>query len=411
MYKKKILAIIVLIALIILGVFLMYFYRTSNSKKEVEVIVEPLDNSKDIISENKNIWPYIDCNLDNYHNGVDKICKANNVYGMQIVVFKGEEIIDSYNYGYSDIYRKEEVNDDTVFRIASTSKMISNMLIMKLVDEGKLSLDSNLKELTGLDFDDDVKLYHILTHTSGLIDSSAFNNNLNTIYDINYLLRISNVRKPGTTYNYTNFGAGTMAAIIESVTGRYFMDYAKEELFDVMGLNAGYVCEHLKPDTVVAKMYDDEVINPLTWKYNEEFYKKFELGKQYRMAYGNLFISGKDLAKLGMVLAGNGKYKDDLILSYNSLNEIRTIRNEALGYTYKTGLNTDFFDDYVEGRRLYGHTGSAYGAISCLIYDPSDNTGVALVTNHAVNVHNDKDICCLLYDSVNLVYSNFFTYK
>lgn len=398
---KKCLA-IVLSTLAVIGIFYISF---NNEPADTPIVEEEIIDEA-IIEEPKS--EYIVGDIDEYHLRLEEIAKANNVYGMQVVAFKGEDIIDSFNYGYSDIDAKTPVDDNTVFRIASTSKMISNMLIMKLVDEGKISLDSKLKDVTGLNFNKDVELYQILTHTSGIGDSKEFNENMDKVLDINHLLEISSFNKPGSVYNYTNFGAGTMAAIVESITGEYFMDYAKNELFDYLGLNAGYVCEYLKEGTTVAKMYDDGVIDPMTWQFNYDFYRSFELGKQYRLAYGNMYISASDLAKLGMVLAGNGMLDDKFVLSYNALNEIRTIRNEALGYKYLMGLNTDYFSDLVEGRNIYGHTGSAYNAISCLMYDPSDNTGVALLTNHSINRKNDIGYCEVIYDTVGAAYNSFF---
>ena len=346
---------------------------------------------------------------DLYHSKLIDVARDNDVYGMQVVVFKDEEVLDSFNYGYSDIKTKEEVNDDTVFRIASTSKMISNILVMKLVDEGKISLDSNLKEVTGLNYNEDVKLYHVLTHTSGIKDNPIFNENLEKVYDIDYLLEISSKDEPGTKYTYTNFGAGTMAAIIEKLTGEYFMDYAQRELFDKLDLNGAYVCEYLDEGSTIAKMYmDNYVFDPVTWFYDYDFYRSFELGKQYRLAYGNMYINCTGLAKLGMLLAGDGSVNGEKILSEEALKEIRTIYDKAEGYPYMMGLNTDYSVTLVHGRNMYGHTGSAYNAISCLMYDPSDHTGVALLTNHSINHKNNLGYSDVIYDTVNLAYDNFF---
>lgn len=409
---KKIL-IVLIPTLLVIGIFYVCFNNmpsvntqipeeTITVEEEIEEIQEEI-----VIEEEKPL--YNEPNIDQFHSKLIDIALENDVYGMQVVVFKGEEILHSFNYGYSDIKEKTEVNDSTVFRIASTSKMISNMLIMKLVDDGLIELGSNLNEVTGLNFKEGIKLYHILTHTSGISDSKEFDEGMNKVLDINHLLDISCVGEPGKDYRYTNFGAGTMAAIVESVTGEYFMDYAQRELFDYLDLNAGYVCEYLDEGTDVAKMYDDVVYDPSTWMYNYDFYRSFELGKQYRLAYGNMYISASDLAKLGMVLAGDGTLNGKRVLSTNALREIKFIRNEAEGYKYRAGLNTDEFKDLVEGRTIYGHTGSAYNAISYLMYDPSDNTGVVLLTNHSLNKKNDSNYTKVIYDTVNLAYKEFFT--
>lgn len=377
----------------------------ANSKIEEEAVdLETVE-----IEEIEEVKKYIKPNTDNYYKDLSELASIDDVLGMQVVVFKDQEIIDSFNYGYADVNRNTEINDNTVFRIASTSKMISNILIMKLVDQGKLTLDTNLKELTGLNFDENTKLYHVLIHKSGIVDSSVFNDNMDKVFDIDYLLSISKRYKPDEKYVYSNFNAGTMAAIIETVTHEYFMDYAKRELFDYLDLNAAYVPEYLDENTTIAQMYSGGFIyDPSTWKYNKEFHEQFEIGKGYRLPYGSLLISANDLAKLGIVLAGDGTYKDKSVLSENALNQIRTVRSEASGYPYLMCLNTNLFSDFIEGRKIYGHTGSAYSAYTCLMYDPIDKTGVAVLTNHGLGIKNDKGYNSMLYDIVNLAYDTFF---
>ena len=96
--------------------------------------------------------------IDEYENSLINIAKENNVLGISVTIFKDGEIIDTFNYGYTDINKTEKVEDDTCFRIASTSKMISNMLIMKMVQDGLINLSDSLNLKTGLSFDEDVKL-------------------------------------------------------------------------------------------------------------------------------------------------------------------------------------------------------------------------------------------------------------
>ena len=191
-------------------------------------------------------------NDNTYETGIDEIARANSVLGLSVAYFKDGEIIGTYNYGYTDNTKTVNTDDDTVYRIASTSKMISNMLIMKLVEEGKINLSDSVYLSTGLEYNEDVKLWHILTHTSGYGDSELFNNNFDKVYDINEMIKISSRNiKPGTSYEYSNFVAGTMSAVVERLTGMRFYEYASEVLFDEYNLNASYLVEDLKEGTAV----------------------------------------------------------------------------------------------------------------------------------------------------------------
>lgn len=360
---------------------------------------EYLDNSSDKTTE---------LDTSEYYEKLENIAKDNLVLGMQVVVFKDGEVIDSYNYGYTDISKEISVDDDTVFRIASTSKMISNMAVMKLVEEGKINLTDSVYEATGLEYDEDVSLWNILTHTSGYGDSALYSSNFDNYVDINKLIDAGNRgSKPGVIFEYSNFVAGTMAAIVERVSGEYFSDYTNEVLFDYLDMNASYVGEGLDDGTTVAKMHyfgaPYEEYDPSTWEYDEEFYKSFGLGNQYRLAHGNLMTNAKDLAKLGIVLAGDGTYKDKRVLNESTLDLIRYKRINA-SPIYSMGLNTDIYNNnMVSGRVIYGHTGLAYDAISALLYDPKDETGVVIITNHCLN-NKTNGITDLIHDVTNCAY-------
>lgn len=345
-------------------------------------------------------------NIDEYEESLINISQNNNVLGISVTIFKDGEILDTYNYGYTDIDKTTEVDDDTCFRIASTSKMISNMLIMKMVQDGLINLSDSVKLKTGLNYDQDVKLWHILTHTSGYGDSTLFNENMDNVLDINELIMAScRGYTPGTTYEYSNFVSGTVSAIVERLSNTKFNDYAKENLFDIYDLNASYYVEDLKEGTIVAKMYSGIEYDPNTWMYNGEFYDQFELGNQYRLSYGSLYISSKDLAKLGIILC-DGSYDGIKYFDQTTLELIRYPRYKT--DVYDMALNTDIFKgNMVNGRTIYGHNGQAYSALSSLLYDPSDRSGVAITTNHS-SINKTDGIYTLIKDVAQLTYDTYF---
>lgn len=345
-------------------------------------------------------------NIDEYENNLIDIANENNVLGISVTIFKDGEIIDTYNYGYTDNKKDVEVDESTCFRIASTSKMISNMLIMKMVQDGLINLSDSVNLKTGLEFDEDVKLWHILTHTSGYGDSTLFNENMDAVLDINELIKVSNRGSiPGTVYEYSNFVSGTVSAIVERLSGIKFNDYATSNLFNLYGLNASYYVEDLKEGTTVAKMYMDVEYDPNTWLYNGEFYDQFELGNQYRLSYGSLYISSLDLAKLGIILC-DGSYNDIKYFDDTTLELIRYPRFETA--VYDMALNTDIFKgNMVKDRTIYGHNGQAYSALTSLLYDPSDRSGVAIVTNHS-SINKTDGIYTLIKDIAQLTYDTYF---
>ena len=97
--------------------------------------------------------------------------------------------------------------------------------------------ESVLDRATGLPFSSpyagDVKLWHLLSHTSGITDTYLYERSATAKYTTEYILENSVTGvKPGSTYIYSNFGAGTIGAVIEKLTGKFFHDYAEEALFE-----------------------------------------------------------------------------------------------------------------------------------------------------------------------------------
>ena len=396
----------------VLMILFLFILAGCTAKEETVDITSYEVNTSAVLSSVIETNSSKEVNLDEYYNELQNIADSDSVLGMQVAVFKDGEIINTYSYGYTDLSKDIPVDDDTVFRIASTSKTISNIAVMKLVEEGKINLTDSVYEATGLDFDEDVKLWNILTHTSGYGDSELYESDFEHYIDINTLIDSANRGSaPGSVFEYSNFVAGTMAAIVERISGEYFSDYTEENMFEPLNMNASYLYENLNEGTVVAKMHYDgsaTEYDPSTWDYDAELYSSFGLGNQYRLAHGNLMTSAKDLAKIGIVLAGDGTYNGTRILNQSTLDLIRYYRVNT-GDVYGMGLNTDIFNGtMVSGRKLYGHTGYAYGAVTALLYDPSDNSGVVILTNHATS-EKEKGVRVVIRDVSSCVYKYFFS--
>lgn len=328
--------------------------------------------------------PQLDPDYESFSAALDKAFNQYYVTGMSVAVFKDDEILYTYSNGYADEENGIAFTENTRSRIASISKMVTSMIMMTLYDEGKITPDSVLSEVTGLPFDvagqQPVKLWHLMTHTAGFVDISAFTSKGSQ--DLNYLLsRSRNGYEPGTVYSYTNFGAGTAGAVIERLTGEYFYDYADRILFKPLGMDAGYNIEMISDKESVAKLYDYDgtVTDVQHWNRNKAFYNHIGLGNSCYCAQCELIINVKDLARLGMLMTNDGTIDGVTILSPGAV-DLMEQRYFSTGY-YDMGLSVRIYDDLIDGRTIYGHNGIAFGAITGLYYDPIEKTGIAIITN------------------------------
>ena len=336
------------------------------------------------------------------------------IIGMSVVLFDDGEIIHTENLGYADREQEIPCDDNTRYRIASISKLISTIGLMKMVEKGDIALDTKLTEATGIDYDwayssGTVELWHLLTHTAGLFDTWSFEYEPNMRYSINRLMANSHSgAEPGTTFNYSNFGSGSIGAIIERITGEYFHDYMDKTLFTPLGMDAGYVIDLIDDKESAANLYDydGEILKPKEWGRNSEYYESFGLGNSYYSAQCELIITPSDLAQFGIALAGDGTAGGKTILSAESVAAMN--KNYISAENFDMGLNVRIYDDVVEGRTIYGHPGNALGCINGLFYDPSDGTGIVFLTNSCLPYTDENGFYSAVYEVVTEAYNCFF---
>ncbi|MBO6231370.1 MAG: beta-lactamase family protein [Ruminiclostridium sp.] len=355
---------------------------------------------------------------DAYHERIEQIRLANGVTGMGIAVFRDGDIIYADSFGLADMEAEKPVTKNTRFRAASVSKLISTVLVMKMCDEEVITLDSILDTATGLPYSTasgDVKLRHLLTHTAGITDTYLYEWGMTERYPVDYVLKNSLTGTvPGEFYNYTNFGAGTMGAVIEHITGMFFHDYAEKVLFEPLGMDAGYIIDLIEDKESCAVIYDHdgEVFNVAEWGRGREYYESFGLGNSYLAAQCELLITPSDLARLGTALAGDGTVKEcggKRILSQTATDQMHGIYISTANYGMGLNVRT-YSGNIVPGRTLCGHPGNALGAITGLFYDRSDRTGIAIMTNHCnYGMNTDNGMYSLLDDTVKDTYLTFFS--
>ena len=321
----------------------------------------------------------------------NKIATDFDVKGSNITIFKNGEILanDSYGVAHERNGLKTIVTEDTIYRIASISKLVSAMLVMREVDAGNISLDDKLTDLIdprlfNPDFPNNKPtLRQIMNHTSGIRETKGYWDALREApyKGLDDILSAESpfITEPGTTYRYSNFGGGLMAAVIEKVTGMRFHEYAKQNLFDPLDIDASFFVEGIKNQKDIAALGSlDPTLSPLQAK---EAWESIPLGEMYLQAHGGLYISSNNLARIGTVLAGDGTYKGMRIVSEEGLSLMhKESAKDQDGVARGLGVH---INETVPGTMLYGHTGGAYGATTNMFYDLKNEYGIVYLSNNS----------------------------
>ena len=176
-----------------------------------------------------------------------------------VLVAQNSEAIFKKAYGLAN--REWEIPNaiDTKFRIGSLTKQFTALLILQLVDKGKINLDGKISDYLDYynkDIGNKVTIHHLLTHTSGLPIFSS--KPLPEAYIGSYPVK-DFVEKycsdsldfePGSKFQYSNCGYYILGAIIESVTGKTYEENLAQMILEPSGMkNTGY--DH--PENILSK--------------------------------------------------------------------------------------------------------------------------------------------------------------
>jgi CubicO group peptidase (beta-lactamase class C family) len=341
--------------------------------------------------------------------------------GLSVVVVKKNDIIYKQHFGMQDIAKQKRLNDSSLFRIASISKSFSATAIMKLVEAKKVKLEDDFSNLVGFKIRNPnfpnipITLKMVMSHTSSINDSQGYFNLdvINPQTNPNWAKCYSNYR-PGTHYDYCNLNYNMVGATLERLTGERFDKHIKNKILTPLGLYGGYWVNELD-STRFATLYDYDSIKA-TFLASPQAYAKPKPEKinNYTLGYttpvfsptGGMKIGAVDLAKYMTMHMNYGSYNGVKIMRKKSAKRLQRKISEEEGY----GMAIRSANELIPGKKLKGHTGSAYGLYSALFFDPKEKFGFVVITNGCLpdNKHDIRDI---LSRTIVILYNNFIKEK
>lgn len=287
--------------------------------------------------------------------------------GMVLVAKDGRPVF-RHAVGLANREWNVPVTPNTRFRIGSITKQFTAAAILKLADEGKLSLDDPISKYdpaapppwTG------ITLKHLLTHTSGIpsytglktffFETSRIDRPPSQIVDLTRAMPLE--FKPGEKWAYDNTGYILLGVVIEKVTGQSYANYLKAAFFDPLGMkDTGYDLG----ETLIERRADGYAM------LNATVINAPYLAMSLPHAAGSLYSSADDLLAWDQALHA-GK-----VISRASVAAMFT------NYGFKYGYGQ--FVDKVEGRRFWSHAGGINGFHTMLARYPDDNLTLIVLSN------------------------------
>jgi CubicO group peptidase (beta-lactamase class C family) len=301
--------------------------------------------------------------------------------------------------GARDLTGKSYVTPDTVFRIASMTKSFTAMAILKLRDEGKLSLDDPaarfVPELVDLPYptrdSPAITIRHLLTHSEGFPEDNPWGDRQLAQTDETMAawmragIPFSNA--PGGAFEYSNYGFAILGRVVERVSGKPYPDYIRDSILVPLGMRS--------TTFKVAEVPRDRIALGYRWEgggwKNEALLAHGSFG-----AMGGLWTTARDLARYVaflMTAFPPRNEREGPPISRGSAREMQqawraqpalAIRGAVDGplvmnvsaYGYGLGVSQDCRFDYV-----VGHGGGLPGYGSLMRWLPEHGVGLIAMGN------------------------------
>ncbi len=307
----------------------------------------------------------------------DGLIKADAA-GAAVLVAQNGKILFEKGYGLADMEHHAAVTTETKFRIGSITKQFTAAAILKLQEQGKLSVPDKLsKYIPDFPRGDEVTLHHLLTHTSGIHsftskpDFMRLVTNTTTIGDlINSFKNDPYDFDPGTKWIYDNSGYVLLGYIVEKVSGETYESFMRKTFFQPLGMT----------NTGVYRSGLALAHEALGYGYKDG---KFERAVNWDMSWaggaGALYSTVEDLYRWNEGLF-SGKVLDEASLKA-AFTPVKTKENQnddpGDGYGYGWGVSK------LRGLREISHGGGLNGFSSFLSRLPTEKFTVAILANSA----------------------------
>ncbi|TMO63320.1 serine hydrolase domain-containing protein [Pseudoalteromonas aurantia] len=185
--------------------------------------------------------------LNSYSKQVERKLKEKSIPGAALSIVHGELGDYAKGYGITKVRKGRAVDAHTRFRLASVSKTFAGSLSAKLASENKLLLDDYVSDYLPAFADSEykhLKLYHLLSHSSGLVPN-AYDNLIESRMPyqdiVERLILVEKICRPGQCYGYQNVMFSIIADVILKATGMPYEQWLKEFVFTPLNMNDGGV--------------------------------------------------------------------------------------------------------------------------------------------------------------------------
>ncbi|QRM88479.1 serine hydrolase [Lacinutrix sp. WUR7] len=315
---------------------------------------------------------------NNYTSEIDQLLEkyqSADAPGLSVKVISGNESIYAKDFGLANLDYDIKNSDTTIFSLASIGKQFTASAIWVLVKEGKIRLEDDIRKYLPEfpEYQQPIKIKHLLNHTSGirnyhaLMSLSGFDYD-KTYYDNNTVFALACKQKglsniPGEKVAYSNTNYTLLAIIVERISGQNLNEFLKAHILNPLQMDATFVrVENGKTIKNKAVGYQ---------KQNNQFV--YSSSNQLSYGAGSMGSSIKDMTIWMQML-------NEQILEFKPLSQfLKTteILNNGEKAKYARGIMIDNYKDNI----VASHGGYSFGGRTQLITIVEKQLGIIVLTN------------------------------
>jgi CubicO group peptidase (beta-lactamase class C family) len=312
---------------------------------------------------------------------------SNRIPSLAAWVVKDDSIVWQKYYGYADVENQRVADNNTIYGLASVSKLVVVTAVLQLHEQGLINLDADINDYLSFAVrnphypNEKITAYHLLTHTSGLnwpendrevpgyyrhypLDSAPPLSQWLPEYILpdgtHYVPAVWLNSRPGEREWYSNIGTSLLAYLVELVSNTDYNEYCKQHIFEPLEMfNTSHYYADLDINDI-ATLYDHP-------QHPIEFYR-------YRgYPAGDLKSTIEDFSHFIIAYMNGGLYKNTRILEEGSVEEILNIRNPASGLCLIWNCTVG---------NWYGHAGGKPGVAAYVEFQRDSNVALMIVSNY-----------------------------
>ncbi|WP_367391755.1 serine hydrolase domain-containing protein [Lewinella sp. LCG006] len=311
-----------------------------------------------------------------------------NIPALSVLMFKEGDILYENYFGKSHIEQNVSLESDHPFLLASISKVVTATALLQLYEQELFALDNAINDYLPFPvsipgYTTDISFRMLLTHTSGIADGSALDDQYyygeDSPVELEYFLR--NYLKPGgdfydatdnfydfepgTQHEYSNTGSALIGFLVERLTGTPFDLYCKQNIFNPLGMvNTSWRLEEIT----------GTIVQP--YSFSNGGYEAIEHYTFTDYPNGGLRSTAKDMFTLLSAFVQGGMANNYALLKPITINEMITPQIPAINN--EVGLHL-FVMDAEHG--LWGHDGGEEGVATIMAFNPDTKVGAIILAN------------------------------